>query len=96
MVAPVNDLQKVRNVHRDMLKAVIQSEAKTLPSKVPSPPTVAALDDGDSYSDSDVWLLVPETPVPQSTAATGLGVKSGLSVVHRRADDAKGRGRCGR
>ncbi|KAI3359981.1 hypothetical protein L3Q82_014313, partial [Scortum barcoo] len=37
---------------------------------VPSPPTVAALDDGDSYSDSDVWLLVPETPVPQSTAAT--------------------------
>ncbi|KAI3366993.1 hypothetical protein L3Q82_009626 [Scortum barcoo] len=80
-VAPVNDLQKVRNVHRDMLKAVIQSEAKTLPSKVPSPPTVAALDDGDSYSDSDVWLLVPETPVPQSTAPTGILQPSGPLVV---------------
>ncbi|KAI3369563.1 hypothetical protein L3Q82_024379 [Scortum barcoo] len=81
MVAPVNDLQKVRNVHRDMLKAVIQSEAKTLPSKVPFPPAVAPLDDGDSSSDGDVWLLVPETPVPQSTAAAGILQPSGPSVI---------------
>lgn len=34
---------KVRNVHRDMLKAVVQPEAAAFPPRGPSSPTVAAM-----------------------------------------------------
>lgn len=34
---------KVRNVHRDMLKAVVQPEAAASPPRGPSSPTVAAM-----------------------------------------------------
>lgn len=63
-VAPVDDLERTRNVHRDMLKAVVQPEAvASLPtgsSLLPSPPLVTS--DDDSLS-SDLWLLGSETSV---------------------------------
>lgn len=64
-VAPVNDLHQTGNVHRDMLKAVVQPEAVASPPPVSSspslPPLVTAVDDSSS---SDLWFLVSETPVP--------------------------------
>lgn len=58
-VAPVNALHKVRNVHRDMLKAVVQPvEVDLLPTQAPSPLGVAQLDES---SNSDLWLLVSST-----------------------------------
>uniref|UniRef100_A0A3B4WAL0 Gypsy retrotransposon integrase-like protein 1 n=1 Tax=Seriola lalandi dorsalis TaxID=1841481 RepID=A0A3B4WAL0_SERLL len=62
-VAPVNDLERTRNVHRDMLKAVVQPDTVvSLPtgSSLPSSPPLVTSDDSLS---SDLWLLVSETSV---------------------------------
>uniref|UniRef100_A0A3B1IT31 Gypsy retrotransposon integrase-like protein 1 n=1 Tax=Astyanax mexicanus TaxID=7994 RepID=A0A3B1IT31_ASTMX len=76
-VAPVNDLCKVKHVHRDMLKAQVQKEAPVPPPRV-SPPQVpvAPL---DTSSDEDLWLLVSETrstavPVPALSASGPTGL----------------------
>ena len=58
-VAPVNDPQRVRNVHRDMLKAVVRPETAASPPRPPSPPVLTALTD-DPSTDSDLWLVVPD------------------------------------
>lgn len=61
-VAPANDLQKVRNVHRDMLKAVVRPEVPASLQGASSTPALA-MPDSDSSGDSDVDLcfVVPET-----------------------------------
>lgn len=63
-VAPVDDLDRTRKVHRDMLKAVVHPEAVAFPPPAPSSPVLlplaASVDDSPS---SDLWFLVPETPV---------------------------------
>ncbi|TWW68329.1 hypothetical protein D4764_19G0001270 [Takifugu flavidus] len=62
-VAPVGDLGGTRNVHRDMLKAVVQPEVVALSS--PTSPSLSPLvASGDDSSNSDLWLLVSEAPVP--------------------------------
>lgn len=74
-IAPVNDLHKVRNVHCDMLKAKIRSEPSMAPcrapGRTPSPPAPVVFGE-DSSSDSDLWLLVPETPLLQAVAVLNL------------------------
>lgn len=79
-VAPVNDLHKVRNVHRDMLKAVVRPEAVAPPPKVPSPPALAAAE-GEYSSDSDLWLLVSETSSPPPAAVPGALCPTGSPAV---------------
>ncbi|CAL9687717.1 unnamed protein product [Knipowitschia caucasica] len=61
-VAPVDDLGRARNLHRDMLKPVVKpAEVAHLAPHSPSEPEVTPLDDSSS---SDVWLLVSETNGP--------------------------------
>ena len=58
-VAPASDLNQVRNVHRDMLKAVVPSKADTPPPRVPSPPG-QVMPEPEIAGDEDTWLLVVE------------------------------------
>ena len=64
-VTPVNDPQKVKRVHRDMVKAVVPHEVANSPSNLPSPPSLAVRDD-ESSNAGDLWVLFQETPCPQS------------------------------
>ncbi|XP_053285372.1 uncharacterized protein LOC128446371 [Pleuronectes platessa] len=64
-VTPVNDPQKVKRVHRDMVKAVVPHEVANSPSNMPSPPSLAVRDD-ESSNAGDLWVLVQETLCPQS------------------------------
>ncbi|KAI3368495.1 hypothetical protein L3Q82_025508 [Scortum barcoo] len=79
-VAPANDLCKVRNVHRDMLKVVVQPEVVAPPPREPSPLGLAPLGD-ESSSGSDLWLLVPETPCLPSAAVPSAMRPSGSPGV---------------
>lgn len=66
-IAPVGDLEKSKNVHRNMLKAQV-GPAGVVSPPVPSPPP--AVLEGNSSGDDDLWVLVPQTPLPSATAAT--------------------------
>ena len=68
-VAPVEELQKTRNVHRDMLKAVVPTETAVCPSRPPSRPSVVAPADDDS--DGEVWVLVSAAPASQPSLIPG-------------------------
>ncbi|KAL4007870.1 hypothetical protein ACER0C_001722 [Sarotherodon galilaeus] len=60
-IAPVGDLEKVRHVHRDMLKAQV-SPGPPAPGPQAPPPPVPADSERTSLSDDELWLLVPEVP----------------------------------
>jgi len=83
-IAPVNDLYKVCNVHRDMPKAQIRSEPSMAPcrapSRTPSPPAPVVSGD-DSSNDGDLWLLVPETPLPPAAAVPRLSGTTNFPVA---------------
>lgn len=70
-VTPVNDPHKVKNVHRDMVKAVVPQEAANPSPKMPSPASLAVRD--DSSNAGDLWVLVPDTLLPQSVEVPGTG-----------------------
>lgn len=77
-IAPVNDLQKTRNVHRNMLKAAWGSMGAAPPvPQVVSPVPAARLDS----SSSDLWLLVSESHEPTGTPGTLVPVTAGPSTV---------------
>lgn len=79
-VAPTSDPGRTRNVHRDMLKAVVQPKVVALPSPTsPSlPPPVASLDDS---SNSDLWLLVSEVPAPCMAMPPPVGTPQASSAL---------------
>jgi len=52
-IAPSDNLQQVRTVHRDSLRTIVWPEAVDLPPRVPSPPVSTALD-CESSSDSEL------------------------------------------
>ncbi|CAI5649652.1 unnamed protein product [Oreochromis niloticus] len=58
-ISPVGDLEKVRHVHRDMLKAQV-SPGPPAPGPQAPPPPVPADSERTSLSDDELWLLVPE------------------------------------
>lgn len=69
-------MAKSRNVHRDMLKAVIPSDvvdcAIPAPPSPPLPPVIASVDDS---SGSETWFLVSKAialPLPKSSPAMSL------------------------
>ena len=68
-IAPVGDLERLKHVHRNMLKAQVG------PTMVAPPPVPlllpSAVPEGGSVSDDDLWVLVPETPLPSAAVATG-------------------------
>uniref|UniRef100_A0A8C6UTV1 Gypsy retrotransposon integrase-like protein 1 n=1 Tax=Neogobius melanostomus TaxID=47308 RepID=A0A8C6UTV1_9GOBI len=80
-VAPVHDLHRVRNVHRNMLKAVVEPmEVVDQPPCSPPLPEAAPLEDSYS-SDSDVWLLVSESSQPVDAPSAPFRVPVGTSVL---------------
>lgn len=80
-IAPVDSLQKTRNVHRDQLKAHIGSEPVPLFHHSPPPRTSEASDDSLG---GDLWVLVPDTPAPPVFIAPRLsGPNQGTVVDHR-------------
>ena len=77
-VAPVGDLHRVRNVHRDMLKAVVRpAEVDHQTRHFPPSLNTAPLDDS---SDSDVWVWVSESHHPVA-APCAPRVPSGASTL---------------
>lgn len=81
-IAPVDDLGKVRRVHRSMLKTRIQkdpfvqaSTRSPVVESVPSPgePALEELEQGD------LWVLVPETP-PADPGRVRTSISSGLGT----------------
>ena len=70
-VAPVNDLDHPKNVHRNMLKAVVQPEAAASPVRLP-PPWAPAMEEGDSSSEDDFGLLITRTTALRPTATPGV------------------------
>lgn len=71
-IAPVDDLEKVHNVHRNMLKAKVRPDLAGLPPvSPPAPPLPPAVFEGASSSDDDLWVLVLETPLPSATSVAG-------------------------
>lgn len=69
-VAPVADLGKTRNVHRDMLKAVIPLDA--VGNTTPAPPSPSLVASADDSSDSETWFLVSEAITPPLAAHSHL------------------------
>lgn len=77
-IAPVDDLQKTRNVHRNQLKA--QVGLKPVPLfHLSSPPGTSEASD-DSLG-GDLWVLVPGTPAPTVSVASGLSGSTGPNEV---------------
>ncbi len=84
-VAPVHNLHQARTVHRDMLKAVLGPESLAAPPRAHSPCRSEQVE-ADSLSDGDLWLLVPETPLPplgpsSSSAKTRSEVQASSSAL---------------
>lgn len=73
----MDDLHKVRYVHRNMLKAQVRPQPSV--HSPTSPPLLVSND--NSSCDGDLWILVPETPVPPATAVLGLPGATGLTSV---------------
>lgn len=59
-IAPVNDLQKVRHVHRDMLKAHVGPEA--VPQPTIAPPGLAPVGQVDSFDNQELCWVIPQAP----------------------------------
>ena len=76
-IAPVGDLERVRNVHRNMLKAQV-GPTMVAPPHVPLP-SLPTVPEGNSSSDDDPWVMVPETLLP--SAAVGAGNSSARGPV---------------
>ena len=71
-IAPVADLEKVRNVHRNMLKAKVGPDLAGPPlASPPTPPLQSAALELPSCSDDDLWVLVPETSLPSAVPVAG-------------------------
>ncbi|KAM3873593.1 retrovirus-related Pol polyprotein from transposon 412 [Diretmus argenteus] len=81
-VAPVAELHKVRNVHRDMLKALVGVESSAhLPGALA--PFVPAMpeDLSDASEDDDLWLRASEHPLPSTSVAPSSLCPTRPSVV---------------
>ncbi|KAL7870652.1 hypothetical protein SRHO_G00081490 [Serrasalmus rhombeus] len=76
MVAPINDLCKVKHVHRNMLNPQIQKGVPTTLSRASPPPVPMAA--ADTSGDGDLWLLVSETIPPVVTVPSS---SAGLYTV---------------
>ena len=63
-IAPVGALHQVRTVHRDMLKAVVKPVPLVPPPEAQPPPAWVEADSDSSVG--DLYLLVPETPLPST------------------------------
>lgn len=78
-VASVNTLQKVRTVHRELLKCVVQPVGAALPSEL-SPPV--AVVPSDEPSDGELWMLVSDVHQPVADPlAQALNESAGTSPV---------------
>lgn len=61
-IAPVDDLSKVKRVHRSLLKTRVRRDSPVVipadyPGVVEVPPS-----EGSPFEEVDLWVLVPETP----------------------------------
>ncbi|KAL4004410.1 P2Y purinoceptor 4 [Sarotherodon galilaeus] len=83
-IAPVGDLEKVRHVHRDMLKAQVSLGPPTPGPQVPPPP-VPADSELTSLSDDELWLLVPEVSSHPVAPAASLSDASRVPSVELRS-----------
>ncbi|XP_027133599.1 uncharacterized protein LOC109140921 [Larimichthys crocea] len=84
-IAPVEELHRARQVHRDMLKPQVVSG--THPPRAPLPSALAApAAPPGSPEGGELWLLVPDTVPPSATEApaqpgyTGLAVRTPASI----------------
>lgn len=77
-IAPVDDLQKTRNVHRDQLKAHVGPAPVALFHHSPPPRTSETSDDSLG---GDLWVLVPDTPAPPVPVAPRLSGSTGPNQV---------------
>lgn len=77
-IAPVDDLQKTRNVHRDQLKAHVRPEPGPLGQHSPPQRTSVTLDDSLG---GDLWVLVPNTPVSPGPVALRSSESTGPNQV---------------
>lgn len=68
-IAPVDDLQRTRTVHRDQLKAQVGSDLAPLVEQSPPPVTSVTSEASDDSLRGDLWALVPDTPAPQVPVA---------------------------
>lgn len=75
-IAPVAELHRVRQVHRDLLKAQVGSVAH--PPRALSLPAPAGLADSpDSPEGCELWLLARETSAPLDSEAPALRDSTG-------------------
>lgn len=74
-VAPGSNLQALRNVHRDMLKAQITSSPTAELPPITSVPLKSP--EGDTSSDNDFWVSVPSTSLQTPVAIVDPGLSSG-------------------
>ncbi|KAG1960088.1 interleukin-1 receptor accessory protein-like 1-A [Pimephales promelas] len=65
-IAPVNDLGKVRHVHRTMLKAQLQPEPQNTSQDQPSAPLEPSQED---VNEEDLWLVLPARSDDPSSSA---------------------------
>ena len=77
-IDPVDDLQRTRNVHRNQLKAQVRPKPVPL-FYLSSPPGTSEASD-DSLG-GDLWGLVPGTPTPTVSVASGLSGSTGPNEV---------------
>lgn len=77
-IAPVDNLERLRNVHRNMLKAQVGPATVALP--VPSPP-LPTVTEGNSSSDDDLWVMVSETTGTGYPTTRGPAVAKDLPVL---------------
>ena len=78
--APVDDLHKVPNVHRNMLKTQVRPGHFAHPPRTPSPHALVVSDDNSS-NEGNLWLLVPETPLPPIVAVPNSSGAMGPPMV---------------
>lgn len=77
-IAPVDDLQKTRNVHRTQLKVHIGPEPVPLFHQSP-PPRIS--EDSDDSLGGELWVLVPDTPAPPVSLVPRLSGSTGPDRV---------------
>lgn len=65
-IAPVDDRERVKRVHRNMLKAQVGRD-KVVPPPVPS--SLPVVPEDNLSTEDDLWVLVTETPLPSAADA---------------------------